>query len=112
MGSVRYVSINSYWGKWEKFDSTVTIKDAFMRPATCCYTEAGDYYSDSYKAVVGTPQLNTWLGTYPSWAGEFMRIDVFGFQRSEIQSTLVRGGSTWSLAFCVAQGGDEVMDCE
>jgi hypothetical protein len=75
-------------------------------------SEGGSYYYQNYKATIGTPNLNTWYITYPSWRGVYIIMTDFDYQASAVHSKLVRGGSTWYLDFCVQQGGGEFFLCD
>lgn len=112
VGGQRSVAVDRYEAKWEKFDNTVTIKDAYIMPAVNGFSEGGQSYYKKYKATIGTPNLNTWYITYPSWRGVYIIMNDFSYQAAAVYSKLVRGGSTWYLDFCVQQGGGNMGECD
>jgi hypothetical protein len=105
------VSVDHYQAKWEKFDNTVTIQNAYIRPAVLGYSENNTYYNTNYTYSVGTPNLNIWYPTSPSWKGVYIIMNDFSYQAASVYSKLVRGGSSWTLQFCVAQGGGDILNC-
>lgn len=97
--------------KWQKFDNTVTIVNASMKNAVLGTTEAGSQINQTQNGTIGTPSLNTWYVLTPPWRGTYVYINDISYQTSRADSTLRRGGSSWSLGVCVAEGGSASINC-
>jgi hypothetical protein len=110
IGYKTYVALDRSVAKWEKLSSQITIKNAKVGSKVYGYKESGAFINKNETKLVGTPVNNTWYTHTPSWKGIWMLVDFFGFQISNASSTIVRGGSSWTMEFCVAQGGD--TSCE
>jgi hypothetical protein len=112
IGSYQYVDLQKSSAKWEKLDSQVTITNAKIRSGVYGYTEAGRILNKSETKTIGTPTSNTWYSQIPSWKGTYVRVTGLDYQATYAENTIVRGGSSWSLGFCVSQGGGDWGDCE
>jgi hypothetical protein len=107
------VSLTSSSAKWMKTDNTISITNAYVQSIVYGYPEGGGGLVQGGETnTIGTPSLNTWYYQYPSWSGTYIIINGLAYQESRAGSLLVRGGSSWELAFCVAQGGGDVILCE
>lgn len=107
------VALDRSTAKWQKTDNTITIKNALVRSAVWGYRASdGTFLSKSETKTIGTPSLNTWYTQTPSWRGTYIIIDDIAYQATSASSTLVRGGSSWTLQLCVSQGGSAQMDCQ
>jgi len=104
-GGVRWVKVDKYMVKWTRSDSTVSMSNANQKAG--CF---GDFYdggvcSKSETKTIGTPTSGTWYTQVPSWASKYVSVGGIMFQAGNATVTLKRGGATWSLFLCVAQGG-------
>lgn len=106
------VSVSSSSAKWTKSDNTISITNASVTSFVSGYISGGGYLTKNETRSIGIPSLNYVYYQYPSWAGTYIIIDEISYQASRADSTLVRGGSSWSLGFCVAQGGQQSLACE
>jgi hypothetical protein len=113
-GTYHYVSLDRSTAKWEKIDSSITISNAKVGSKVYAYTApaGGTLYNRNENRSIGTPTNNTWYTHNPSWRGVYLVVDDLRYQATQASSTLKRGGSTWTLGFCVAQGGAAVVNCE
>lgn len=106
-------SLDGSYAKWTKSDGTISITNAQVTSAIWGYKADGSgFYSNNEQRWIGVPSLNTWYSQIPSFKGIFVVIDGFGYIESYASSTLVRGGSSWGLGFCVSQGGNDMINCE
>lgn len=112
IGGYQYVDLQKSSAKWEKLDSSVTITNAKIRSGVYGYTEAGKLLNKSETKTIGTPVSNTWYSQIPSWKGTYVKVTGIDYQATYAENTIVRGGSSWSLGFCVSQGGGDWMGCE
>ena len=107
------VSLTSSSAKWAKTDNTISITNAYVKSAVYGYPEGGGAVVQGEETnYIGIPSLNTWYYQYPSWSGTYVIINDISYQASQAGSRLVRGGTSWDLSFCVAQGGGDVIFCE
>ncbi|MEN6570543.1 MAG: hypothetical protein ABFD24_01745 [Anaerolineaceae bacterium] len=111
-GAERYVSLDRSTAKWEKLDSSISITNAKITSSVWAYKQTGGLLNKVETKTIGIPTSNTWYTQYPSWRGIYVIINDLSWQASRADSTLVRGGSSWTLGLCVAQGGSAWVDCE
>ncbi len=105
INGVRYIAVDNYSAMWQKFDNTVSIRNSHLRSGVAGVSETGRTYSTSYQYWIGVPQLNVYYFTTPPWRGVFINMqDEVGNHGVHLYSQLVRGGSSWTLQFCIGLG--------
>ena len=101
----REVALDYYMSKWEKFDYSVSWRDAHIY--------MGCFDGRNNQICPGSPQTawinpvvsGYWYPATTTWQGVYVLMNDFGSQAGWSRITLSRGSSTWQLELCISQGG-------
>lgn len=106
VGGNEYTSVDRYSSKWQIYDSSVKLSNAFFRMGC-----NGDIYPGtdnctwwSQNSTKFTPSANVVYSASPYWKGRYVQTMGSTYQSGSSNVTLKRGTSTWSLAVCIYQG--------
>jgi hypothetical protein len=107
----RAVSVDKYRARWDRYDGTVSWRDANMWAACYGWDVHGNFCYKRESRWVGYPNSGQWYDQYPSWRGLYVITNESSYQAGRADITLFRGGSTWLLDVCISQGGGSFHQC-
>ena len=107
----RAVSVDKYRAKWDRYDGTVSWRDANMWAACYGWDVNGNFCDKRESRWVGYPSSGQWYDQYPSWRGLYVITNESSYQAGRADITLSRWGSTWLLDVCISQGGGSFHQC-
>jgi len=106
----RAVAIQKYNVKWERLDSQVGGKDAYILAGCLANTEPyTGLCNKQEKKIIGVPTINYWYEMKPSWAGTYHIVNGYAYLSGQGVITLYRGGSSWNLRIIACLGGSRTL---
>jgi len=106
-GGLTWVSISKYETMWQRYDSSVIMRNASMNAG--CAGEAwpgSQPCSDfSQSRWIGVPTSGSQYSLTPYWAGNYIATGgLAGYQAGNSRVQLKRGTTTWWLEICIYKG--------